>query len=96
VFSQPAIKKLLGQFSLVQLYTDKVPARYQQATGADENRRLQEERFKSHQLPFYVILEPLGGDEYKEVRRFEGGKITDVKAFARFLETNSVHVTARR
>jgi hypothetical protein len=85
VFSQPSIKDLLNRYTLVQLYTDAVPAKYQPTTSAEENRQLQNEKFGTAQLPLYVILKPVGAGQYQEVRRYEEGKINNVNAFAQFL-----------
>jgi hypothetical protein len=81
----PPVKSLLTQYSLVQLYTDKVPPQYQPTTSADENRRLLNERFGTAQLPLYVILKPEGNGKYAEVARYEEGKINNVGAFLEFL-----------
>lgn len=82
MFPRPEIKQLLDQYVIVQLYTDKVPPRIQQpATSAAENYDLLMERFKSVQLPLYVILS--AADE--EIARYEEGKINNVDAFTEFL-----------
>ncbi len=85
MFSKPSIKELLKQYTLVQLYTDVVPARYQPTTSAEENRQLQNEKFGTAQLPLYVILKPVGEGQYKEISRYEEGKINNVAAFVQFL-----------
>jgi hypothetical protein len=85
VFSKPSIKDLLHQYTLVQLYTDSVPERYQPTTSPDENKQLQADKFGTVQLPLYVILKPLGGDKYEEVARYDEGKINNVAGFADFL-----------
>lgn len=85
MFSKGGIKTLLNQYTLVQLYTDIIPRRYQPTTSAAENKKLQREVFGNSQLPLYVILEPLGNGKYKEISRYEEGKINDVEAFAEFL-----------
>jgi hypothetical protein len=85
VFSRPEIKELLDRYVIVQLYTDKIPAKVQPpATTAEENKELQFNRFESAQLPLYVILAPDGKDG-TEVARYEEGKINNVEAFAEFL-----------
>jgi hypothetical protein len=86
VFSKPSIKELLGQYTLVQLYTDAVPPHFQPTTSADENRQLLNDVFGTAQLPTYVILKPLGESKYKEVGRYDEGKINNVPAFAQFLQ----------
>lgn len=85
MFSKPSIKELLHHYTLVQLYTDAVPAKYQPTTSAEENRRLLNEKFGTAQLPLYVILKPLGEGQYKEISRYEEGKINNVAAFTQFL-----------
>lgn len=86
MFSKPTIKQLLSQYELVQLYTDKVPTQFEPTTSAAENRELQNKRFGTAQLPLYVILQPIGKGEFREVARYEEGKINDVAAFIQFLE----------
>ena len=59
MFSRPEIKKLLDTYVVVQLYTDHVPPKIPQpAPTAEENKRLQSDRFGTLQLPLYVILRP--------------------------------------
>ena len=86
MFSKARFKNLLSQYLLVQLHTDKVPPIYPEASTAEENRKLQQERFGSLQLPLYVILKPLGGGKFDEVSRYVEGKINNEDAFAEFLE----------
>jgi len=85
VFSQPVIEQLLNQYTLVELYTDVVPPRYQPSTSADENRSFLNEKFGTAQLPLYVILKPLGDGRYEEIGRYDEGKINNSAAFAEFL-----------
>lgn len=93
MFSQPTIKKLLSQYVLVKLYTDKVPPKYQAGTTADENQRLAE-KFEVYARPTYLIVEPLGDERPKELGRTAGK--TDVNAFAAFLEQNQLQGFASR
>ena len=86
MFSKPSIKSLLNQYTLVQLYTDAIPPRFKPTTSADENRALLNDQFGTAQLPFYVILQPLKNGEYKELARYEEGKINDEAGFAQFLK----------
>jgi hypothetical protein len=86
VFSRADVKQVLSQYSLVQLYTDIVPAVYQPTTSAAENSRFQSQTFHDDRLPLYVILKPLAGGKFEEVRRYDEGKINDVDAFIRFLK----------
>jgi hypothetical protein len=90
VFSQPAVKDLLKQYVLVQLYTDNVPPQYvppgvNSRQLALENRKFQEEKFGDLRLPLYVIVEPLPDGAWKEIGRYEEGKINNVAAFMQFL-----------
>jgi thiol:disulfide interchange protein DsbD len=99
VFPKPEIKKLLGRYSLVQLYTDKVPNKYysqeertrfgnstaRQRADAAENLQFQRREFDTEQLPLYVILRPLADGKYEVRARYDEGKINDESAFARFL-----------
>jgi thiol:disulfide interchange protein len=100
VFTQPTIKDLLKQYTLVQLYTDVVPRwlyppaerqRLGSGTGrqradAGNNLAFQREKFNTEQLPLYVILEPLADGKYREVARYDEGKISSDEAFTRFLQ----------
>jgi hypothetical protein len=76
---------LLNRYTLVQLYTDRVPPYFQPTTSAQENKTLQIDGFGTAQLPLYVILKPLGDGKYQEVDRYLEGKINDVDAFMNFL-----------
>jgi hypothetical protein len=93
------VKDLFSKYTLVQLYTDAVPAHFQPTTSAEENRKLLNERFGTAQLPTYVILKPIGPGSYEEISRYEEGKINNVEAFLDFLrkplETNSGKSVAR-
>jgi hypothetical protein len=99
VFSKPAVKDLLKRYTLVQLYTDKVPVKYEPTTSADENRDLQNSRFGTAELPLYVILKPLPGGKFEEVGRYAEGVISDAAGFMRFLRDplapSETAVTAR-
>jgi hypothetical protein len=85
VFSQPTIEQLLNQYTLVELYTDVVPPQHQPTTSADQNRAFLSDTFGTAQLPFYVILKPLGEGKYQEVGRYDEGKINKTSAFTEFL-----------
>ena len=85
MFSQPRVKQLLSQYTLVQLYTDAVPKRFQPTTSAEENKELQRSQFGDAQLPLYVIIRPQGNGKYDFVRKYEEGKINNVEAFMEFL-----------
>ena len=83
MFSKPAIKELLSQYVLVQLYTDQVPPRFKDGPTAKENREFQRMTFKNSQLPFYVILQPTEGDQgFRELAHYDEGKINNEGKFA--------------
>lgn len=100
VFTQSTIKDLLKKYELVQLYTDVVPDRYyppderaklgngtgQQRADAQKNLELQRSKFGTEQLPLYVILEPLADGSYREVDKYEEGRIIDQMGFIQFLQ----------
>jgi thiol:disulfide interchange protein len=75
MFPRPEIAVALGNFVLVELYTD----------GDDEasrlNQQLEESKFKTIAIPFYAIFDP---DE-NVVAQF-GGPTRDAKEFLAFLE----------
>ncbi len=52
MFEKPAIKSLMGQMVKVKLYTDRREEPYV------SNKKMQQERFNSIELPLYVILTP--------------------------------------
>ncbi len=86
MFSQPSVKALLARYSLIELYTDKVPPRLLPTTSADENREFQIGKFGDARLPLYVILQTEMDGKYREVSRYAEGKINDVSAFVDFLQ----------
>jgi thiol:disulfide interchange protein len=75
VFTNPVIKDLLSKYILVRLYTDGQGDEY------SKNRKMQEERFGTIALPFYVIL----NREDKLVSSFPGLS-RDLNEFKVFLE----------
>ena len=85
MFSRPFIKDLLSRYTLVQLYTDRVPPQFEPTTSAEENRTFLSEKFGTAQLPLYVIVKPLENGKYEEIGRYDEGKINNVSAFAQFL-----------
>jgi thiol:disulfide interchange protein DsbD len=101
VFSRPEVRTLLKQFVLVQLHTDKVPDRFyslaerksfgggtsRQRADAARNLALERQQFNTEQLPLYVVVRPLGDGSFREVARYDEGKINDEAAFLRFLNT---------
>jgi hypothetical protein len=54
IFPQPRIRALLEQMVRVRLFTDRRTEPYL------SNKRLQQERFGTIELPFYVLLAPDG------------------------------------
>lgn len=99
IFPQPEVKELFRRYTLVQLYTDVVPnelyppeVRAQLGSGtarqradAQANLKFQREHFDTEQLPLYVILQPLADGKFRELARYDEGKINDVAAFLDFL-----------
>jgi len=91
VFSRDDIKQLLNQYVLVQLYTDKVPTFYQDATTPEQNKQLLEEKFGTGALPYYVVVEPTPDGGFRKVASYGdvgNGLINDVPDFARWLREN--------
>jgi thiol:disulfide interchange protein len=100
VFTQPAVRSLLEKYTLVKLYTDRVPNKYyslqelaqlgsgtaRQKSDARANRNFQAEKFNDTQLPLYAILQPSGGGAFREIDRYAEGKINDPEGFVRFLQ----------
>jgi thiol:disulfide interchange protein DsbD len=100
VFSRAAVKDLLKHYALVSLYTDKVPERLyppevqadfgsdttRQREDAAANLQFQRQQFNTEQLPLYVILEPQADGGFREVARYDEGRIIDQAAFIRFLQ----------
>jgi hypothetical protein len=88
VFPKPAIKRLLDQYVIVQLYTDRLPPWVRKpATTEAENKALLFDDFKSEQLPLYVILKPnpSAPNGYDQIAIYKEGKINNEDAFADFL-----------
>ena len=75
VFTKPDIRRALGQYVRVQLYTDGQGERY------DRNRAFQQDQFGTVALPFYVVLSAAG----EEIVRFPG-MTRDVGRFQQFLD----------
>jgi thiol:disulfide interchange protein len=96
VFAQPLIRELMGRYTLVQLFTDTVPAFYESAPSAAQNKTFQLETFGDLRLPLYVILEPLANGKFRELSRYDEGLIRDAAAFADFLKNplRNVHSVA--
>lgn len=93
VFPRPEVKALFAQYTLVQLYTDTVPAamyptppdKSAREAEASANQAYQKAAFGTIQLPLYVILEPQANGDVKTVGVYDEGKINDVAAFVEFL-----------
>lgn len=100
VFPIPTVQKLLEQYSKVRLYTDIVPDEMytadekaqglnakdkRQAEARDGNLIFQRDKFDTEQLPLYVILEPKPDGTFREVSRYDEGKINNDAAFVEFL-----------
>jgi hypothetical protein len=85
VFSKPSIKALLRRYTLVQLFTDRVPPQYEPTTTAEQNRTFLSERFGTAQLPLYVIVRPQSDGGFQEIDRYDEGKINHIDSFAEFL-----------
>ncbi|MDQ2950485.1 MAG: thioredoxin family protein, partial [Acidobacteriota bacterium] len=76
MFPRPEVNGLLGDFVLVDLFTDGTDA------AAEQNQQLEEKRFGTVAIPFYAIFDP---DEHV-IATFAGPtKSTD--QFANFLKT---------
>lgn len=76
MFPRPEIAPLMKDFVLVDLYTDGTDA------ASEENAKMEEERYKTVSLPFYVILDP---DEH--VLATFPGSTRDTQQFAAFLKS---------
>ena len=94
VFTRPEIRKLLQQYTLVQMYTDEVPVAFYTSPPewtdrkweAAHNLAFQREIFGTEQLPLYVILEPQTTGQVRVVATYDEGKINEVGAFVEFLK----------
>jgi hypothetical protein len=89
MFPRPEIAPLMKDFVLVDLYTDGTDA------ASEENAKMEEERYKTVSLPFYVILDP---DEHV-IATFPGST-RDVQLFAGFLKSKGTgslkaHISSR-
>jgi thiol:disulfide interchange protein len=85
MFPRPEIAPLMKDFVLVDLYTDGTD------TASEENAKMEEERYKTVSLPFYVILDP---DEH--VIATFGGSTRDVQQFAGFLKSGTASKLAHQ
>ncbi|MGL6094736.1 MAG: protein-disulfide reductase DsbD family protein, partial [Fimbriiglobus sp.] len=93
VFTRPEVRALLEKYTLVQMYTDDVPANLytipppaaDRTAEAQANVGFQRAVFGTEQLPLYAILEPQVSGGVRVVGVYEEGKINDVPGFVRFL-----------
>ena len=93
VFPKPDVKLLLERYTLVQMYTDEVPASMYAGVVSDAlrndeakaNLKFQREVFGTEQLPLYAILEPQLTGGVRVVGIYDEGKINDVPRFVEFL-----------
>jgi thiol:disulfide interchange protein DsbD len=93
VFPKPEVQSLLKKYTLVQLYTDKVPNDFFRTPPSlgdaiaegRINLKFQNDAFSSQQLPLYVILEPTATGA-RTVAVYDEGKINNVPAFVEFLK----------
>ena len=76
MFPRPEIAPLLKDFVLVDLYTDGTDA------ASEENAKMEEQRYNTVSIPFYVILDP---DE-KVIATFPEAT-RDTQKFAAFLKS---------
>lgn len=94
VFTLPDYRDLLKKYTLVQLYTDDVPASFydgqvssdrQKADGA-ANGQFERDAFGGEQLPLYVIIKPEPGGRNVVINVYDEGKINDLPRFKEFLQ----------
>jgi thiol:disulfide interchange protein DsbD len=97
VFSRPDVRKELGAFVLVQLYTDVVPDPNlkpdESHAQAERNMKWQSNTFGEASLPMYIVLDPSGAlTPISEDGKLEGavkgrasGTINNVKDFLQML-----------
>ena len=76
MFPRPEIAPLLKDFVLVDLYTDGTDA------VSEENAKMEEQRYQTVSLPYYVILDP---DEHV-IAKFDG-LTRNAQEFANFLKS---------
>lgn len=76
MFTRPEIASALGNFVLVELYTDGTDQ------ASEENQKLQESKFGTVAIPFYAIMDP----DQKVIASW-GGIQRDASQFLAFLNT---------
>jgi thiol:disulfide interchange protein DsbD len=93
VFTRADARRLLGQYEVVQLYADEVPAAAYLTPPSDADRReeaginrdFENKKFGLDQLPVYVVLTPQPNGRWA-ARVYPEGKINDVGGFTQFLQ----------
>jgi thiol:disulfide interchange protein DsbD len=94
VFTRPEVRDLLRRYTLVQMYTDHVPAEFyadpppllDRKLEAASNLEFQKEVFQDQRLPLYAVLEPQAGGKVRVVGVYDEGKINEVGRFVEFLK----------
>lgn len=71
MFSKPVVQSLMGQMVKVKLYTDRREEPY------SSNKKMQQERFNSIELPLYVILTP--NEEFIATKTFTRNEVEFVE-----------------
>lgn len=78
MFTRPEVASLLGEMTLVELYTDGVDE------ASERHQALQVERFRSSSIPFYALIRPNG-----TTAATFSGQTRDTDEFLQFLESAS-------
>jgi len=94
VFVKPEVQELFKQYSLVQMYTDTIPAVFYDSDpgvdrrdlDAEANQKFENQAFGTEQLPLYVILKPEANGKVTVVGVYDEGKINNEPAFIEFLK----------
>lgn len=88
MFSKPEVEKLLNQYTVLQMYTDVIPAKYQPTSWTPErNRDFQFRHFRDVRLPLYAIIEPADNRRgFRKIAVYPEGKINDEAGFQEFLQ----------
>jgi thiol:disulfide interchange protein len=98
VFPLPEVNQQMKKHRLVQLYTDTVPPQSYETTptaarqdiDAGANLSFQESKFRTEQLPLYVILKPEPNSTKTSVLAiYDEGKINRKDRFVEFLKTGT-------
>lgn len=94
VFPKPDVREQFKKYTLVQMYTDTVPAVFYESdpgltrrkADARHNLQFQKDGFGVEQLPLYVILKPEPNGKTSVVGVYDEGKINKEQAFVEFLK----------